>query len=355
MLRCRTTLVIGAGASCEADFPSGADLLQTIRDDLDIKYSDNGYELSSGDAPIERCLSEMVDKLPGGRGDYLRAAWRIRDAASIGLSIDNILEQHDDNPLVETCGKLAIVRAILRAEQGSFLRISEKRPDQIDLNRLAKSWYGHLVQILTENRPRRDLEKVFDNLSIVCFNYDRAIQHFLPYALRAAWGIELEDGQQAVRGLKILHPYGRVALLPWEDPNLGVEFAPIMLPRLTDLASRIRTFGQRYEDGAALADIRNTIGESDQVIFLGFAFHRQNMNLIAPSSPRTTRILATTLGLPENEKRQIERQIREIFSLRESTEGLVFHAGPCSTLFKENWLTVTAEKSAPNFQIIPVG
>jgi hypothetical protein len=35
--------------------------------------------------------------------------------------------------------------------------------------------------------PRNRAEQCFDNLSIICFNYDRSIQHYLPFVVAMAF------------------------------------------------------------------------------------------------------------------------------------------------------------------------
>ncbi len=343
MLKSKTVLVVGAGASCEANFPDGQQLLRTIRGLLDIRF-EMGNRQVSGDHVIANAL---LDLLPERRysdeyNAYLHSARRIRDAATIGLSIDNIIEQHDDDQRVAICGKLAILRAILQAEKKSLLMPRAGRPDEVDISKVADTWYGRLGQIITENVPRRKAEEVFQNLEIICFNYDRALEHFLPYSLVTAWGLELREARALVSELKILHPYGRVSALPWEAPNAGVEYGGEDRAPYARLVEQIRTFSERIEDEDALADIRGTMASAEQIIFLGFAFHAPNMELIAPGKPTQQRALATVFRLPDNEKRQIENQLRSMLNLAEGIDGLVLHDGTCADLFRENWRTISA-------------
>jgi len=344
MFRSKTVLVVGAGASCEANFPDGRRLLNRIREMLDIRFNEFS-QMHRGDREIAQALRLFVPRGEYGE-DYnnlLRAAWRIRDAAVLGLSIDNIIEQHDDDEGVALCGKLAIIRAILEAEGQSFLTTIPNREDQIDIMRVAETWYGRFGQLLTENISRRRAEQVFENLRIVCFNYDRALQHYLPHSLTVSWGITLAEARELVQNLEILHPYGRVAPLRWEDGNGGIEFGHSNRGLDEHRVDQIRTYSERIEDDAALAQIRNTVAWAEQVVFLGFAFHAPNMELLRPVDPAARRVLATVYELPENEKRQIEIQIRGMFNLPPGVDGLVLHDGKCSDLIRENWRTLSAE------------
>jgi len=343
MLRSKTVLVVGAGASCEANFPDGQRLLQTIQQMLDIRF-EHFNRLIGGDYIISNVIRQLV---PGAQyGDeynrYLEAAWRIREAAKTGLSIDGIIEQHDDEPRVAICGKLAILRAILLAEKASALMLPRDRAEPFDIGRLAETWFGRLAQILTENIPRRRAEEVFSNLEIICFNYDRALQQFLPQALVTSWGMSLAQAQDLTAHLKVLHPYGRVAPLRWEDHNSGVEFGNADHAPYARLVEEIRTFSERIEDEQALNEIRNSMAAAKQIIFLGFAFHAPNMELLKPRESAAERVLATVYKLPENERRQIERQITGMVNLPASIDGLVLHNGTCADLFRENWRTISA-------------
>ncbi|WP_156878245.1 hypothetical protein [Sphingopyxis sp. QXT-31] len=343
MFRSKTALVVGAGASCEAKFPDGQGLLKEIRKILDIRF-EMGNRLNSGDYKISEALRDLMPDRQYGAdyNKYLAAAWRIRDASILGLSIDNIIEQHDDDDRVAICGKLAILRSILQAERDSLLMPPRDRPDSINIGALAHTWYGRFGQILVENIPRRRAKEVFENLSIICFNYDRALQHFLPFSLATSWGITLDEARELTKSLRIMHPYGRVSSLPWEVANGGVSFGGTENAQYAGLVEQIRTFSERIDDAVALAQIRNTLTDVDQVIFLGFAFHAPNMDIIRPADSGAERVLATVYNLPENEQRQIERQIRGMFNLPEGVEGLVLHNGTCSDLFRENWRTISA-------------
>lgn len=340
MLRAKTVLVVGAGASCEAYFPDGRTLLKQIVDMLSIEFDDFGRP-SQGDRIIEQLLRRAHQRF-GGINSLIDAAWRIRDAASMAASIDNIIEQHDDSEAINFVGKLAIVRSILTAEQNSSIARVPRRLDEIEIEAVANAWYGPLVELLCENVPRRRAEEVFDNLSIVCFNYDRAIEHVLPFALQRAWGLELDHARALVAKLEIIHPYGQVGALSSPGRNDGVPYGASEWPMMAELVTDIRTFSERVQEEKTLSKIRSLVGEAEQVIFLGFAFHQPNMELITPENPRAKRALATAFKLPENEVRQIEKQIRGMFRLHEGIDGLVLHNGTCSSLIRENWRTITA-------------
>jgi len=56
-----------------------------------------------------------------------------------------------------------------------------------------------------------DLASMFDNISIICFNYDRCIEHYLYSALVAHYGITKPAAAKIMGKLRIHHPYGVIS------------------------------------------------------------------------------------------------------------------------------------------------
>lgn len=138
----------------------------------------------------------------------------IRDAMPQALSIDNYLDAHSSDEKIELCGKLAIVECILEAERQSRLFFKLPEASGIDMSGLNETWYANFFQLLTENVRKEDVGKVFENVSFIVFNYDRCIEHFLVYATANYYRITIENAQQLVSKLTLLHPYGVVGRLP---------------------------------------------------------------------------------------------------------------------------------------------
>lgn len=335
MFQSRTVFIVGAGASCEAGLPSGEALKNKIATLLDIRFPD-GYHQQSGDTQITQTLREYV-RLPSGHdGDinaYLRKAWRIRDVVpSAAISIDNFLDAHRGDEAMALCGKLGIVKAILQAEHDSLLKKIEPHEDypelyhvdQFDLRKLTGSWYLSFFQMLTENVAKGDADTVFDNVSIITFNYDRCIERFLPQALSQYYELSFDDAIAIAKRLQIFHPYGTVGPLSWQDQNGQVPFGGYGRP-LLPMASRIKTFTEGLDDETILGPMHDAIIAAETVVFLGFAFHPLNMKLLTPNRPRRRRggraalelslpvriprIFATTLGLSTADVSVIEDDI----------------------------------------------
>ena len=113
MLRSETVFVIGAGASKEVGLPIGSELASIIRARMDIE--------SAGDKEllIEIRSSRFATGI--GEGLYRQAAARIRDGVILANSIDDFLDQNNDDKCINLYGKAAIVKSIIESERHSSM------------------------------------------------------------------------------------------------------------------------------------------------------------------------------------------------------------------------------------------
>lgn len=339
----RTVFVIGAGASEEAKLPTGHDLKKKIANLLDMRFE--FYKQETGDYLIADALREHV-KLPDGRGGdinpYLHEAWHIRDALPQAISIDNFIDSQRDNEKIALCGKLAIVRSILDAEKNSHLFFDKfGRNPGLNYSLLEKTWYISFFQLLTENCEVNDLEKRFKSVALIVFNYDRCIEHFLYNALQNYYRVTEAEAASLVKNIEIFHPYGSVGFLPWRQLGAEMEFgAKPNAKQLLDLTNKIKTFTEGTEPGSSdILSIKKHMCNAGKLVFLGFAFHKLNMQLITTENCDRQRgkkpiCYATTLGISNSDKEVIENQVNNLYStnINVKMENLV-----CSEFFSEFW------------------
>jgi hypothetical protein len=106
------------------------------------------------------------------------------------------------------------------------------------------------------------------------------------------------EAAEVMESLVVLRPYGSLGpLFAGDGPT--TSFAP-SLDLTEKLSKRIRVY---TEDAAADHDIdriREVMMDSRQIVFLGFGFHKQNMELLTVSERRgEQKIYATTFSEPE--------------------------------------------------------
>lgn len=287
MFNKKSLIIVGAGASTEVSMPAGGQLKRDIARLLNIEF-EHGTRQKSGDFTICNALRIHVRQPDGNRGDinpHLYSAWHIRDAMPQAPSIDNFIDTHSADEKIELCEKLGIVQSILQAEKNSLLYLNPREQQTFpDFSILESTWYHHFFQLLTENCQVDDIQQRFESIAFIVFNYDRCIEHYLCLALRNYYKISEEHAAKLVQSIEIHHPYGIVGLLPWQKGAQSVPYGGDPNPQeLLALAKQIKTFneGTDPESGEIIA-IRRNVQESEIIVFLGFAFHKQNMELIKP-------------------------------------------------------------------------
>jgi hypothetical protein len=350
MFKSKTLFIVGAGASCEVGLPSGAELKAKIADRLDIKFAD-GYSQSSGDRKIVEALRKHVKEVENNRdiNPYLGPAWQIKSALPLALSIDNYIDAHRGDKKIELCGKLGIVSSIIASEKDSRLYFNERNSEKFDTN-LKGAWYAYFFQRLTENVDKSRVGEIFKNVSIVTFNYDRCIEHFLKHSLAIYYGLDDREAEEIISTLVILHPYGQVGYLPWQRNNqrATVGFGGTYSGDfdLLAVAGQIKTFTEQFEEGDALKTIRDEVAEAEVIVFLGFAFADQNMELLNPNRPtKAKRAYATAYRVSASDREVINEKIGELlsrtkaFGSRDWTDlDLNIRSDlKCSELFEEYW------------------
>lgn len=318
------TLVVGAGASKELGLPVGAELKSKIARLLDIRF-EGGYRQNSGDHQITEALRVAVHHPEGRRGDineHLKAGWRIRDAMPQAISIDNFIDNHQGDKKIELCGKLAIVKSILDAERSSIIYTDPGDwKKTIDFEATEKCWLNPLMRLITENCRAPDLQNRLASLSFVIFNYDRCIEHYLYSALQNYYKLDAHAAAELLNQTQFFHPYGAVGKLPWQgNGDDAVGFGCALSPHaLLANARQIKTFTEGTNPNSSeIADIRDSVATAKNLLFLGFAYHKLNMNLITPTNmPNrsfTPRTFGTARGLSKSDCNEIVDELCKIRS-----------------------------------------
>ena len=337
----KTVFVIGAGASKEVNLPTGLELKSKIAQLLDIRFSD-GYNQNSGDYTITEALRLHVRDESGRNGEinpFLHEAWHIRDAMPQAISIDNFIDTHRDNRKIALCGKLAIVQSILEAEKKSLLYLDKYKNDSnLNFKSLEKTWYSSFFQLLTENCAKSELNARFETITLIIFNYDRCIEHFLLHALQNYYKINQSEAAEIVKLINIYHPYGHVGHLLWMQAKDSMGFGELPSGQiLLALANQIKTFAEGTDpDASEILEIKQHMAKVSHLIFLGFAFHKLNMKLLAPAANvkgfNIIRCFATTYQLSESNKEAISEKISSLYS---AEVGIKMADLQCNTFFNE--------------------
>lgn len=345
----KTLYIVGAGASSEANLPTGYELKEKIASLLDIRF-DRRYTQLSGDSYICEALRIYVNQSEIQKKDinpYLHAAWRIRDAMPQAISIDNFIDTHNDDKKIELCGKLAIVRSILDAERNSLLYIDNSNIyNRLNFSSLEKTWYASFMMLLTENCTKENLSRRLKSIALIVFNYDRCIEHFLYNSLKNYYDLKRGETGKLVNEIEIYHPYGVVGSLPWQSDQ-SVEFGAELHPQeLLNLTHQIKTFTESTDpQSKEILAIRNNVNKADPIVFLGFAYHELNMKLLMPdsSTPDLSKLrscFGTAKRISDHNCGMIKDQLKAFY--KGNVDYLIINNKlDCNRLFEEYWRSLS--------------
>lgn len=335
MIRTKTTLIVGAGASQEIHLPSGPELLERTAAAYDF-YRFGGDQMTKDSAVLLRHLAKLAER-PGQSQDKLYLATeRLRISARMSKLVDAVIDQNDDNPLVTLCGKLAIAHFICQGEARSNLRPAPKVAGDLPLQ-AGDFWLLELGRLMTSGVPRSRVHQCFENLQIISFNYDRSIEHFLPYALITAYGMTLQEAQRTVsEHLRIVHPYGTIGRLPWQKgEGADVDWGNENPWNMVNLVHQIRTASELTKNHAALSEVRNAMLKSQRIVFMGFGYHPQNLDLLIDSTfSHNPEVLACIHGLPGPSQTTVVRMLRRKLGLDKDDRLMVVNSR-CYELFRD--------------------
>lgn len=342
-------VVVGAGASSEVGLPIGVDLIKKIQPLLDFKL-DVFSRLEGGDKFIRSVILVEVNKtsnILANLNEYVAAAQIIRKNIPLIKSIDSFIHDRSDNNLIACLGKLAIVRSILDAERRSMLYFENRSiHSTINYTTIEFTWFNEFQKILTESCNKDELEERFATLSMVIFNYDRCVEHFLFNYIQTHYSISKSKAAELVNSIDIYHPYGQVGYLPWQNKGSNINFgAELGTEDLLSLSKEIRTYTEGTDqESSEIVAIREQVKVSKTILFLGFAFHKRNVELLQPEYAEGSldrfgisfKCFATAKDESGSNRKEIEDDICKLLQINlRDRQYLHVNNLSCAKLFKE--------------------
>jgi hypothetical protein len=349
MFQSNTVFIVGAGASAEANLPTGVELTEQIAKLINL-HVEMGSRVEKGDHRIFDALKALVQNDDGWRNNKLIASGReVAEAMELAPSIDTFLETHASNREFTLLGKLGIARAISMSERGSLFASSRDWSTPFRMREVLPTWYVSLARQLFAGVPVERPAIALENVSFIVFNYDRCLQIFLRRALMEYFRIDLQTAQEIVKSATFVHPYGSLGS-PFPGEAAYVAFGDEDFD-LVSASQRIKTYSETVESSTA-ALIKQMIENAETLVFLGFAFHQQNMNLLETTdqfkirSSAAKRIFATTYNFSESDKNVVANMLKDMYlsndQYPERPDQLVFtHNGKCVDLFSSYWRSLT--------------
>jgi hypothetical protein len=305
-----TVFIIGAGASNEIGMPIGIDLRNSIIDILTgVKEC---LDISNANLSCYMNKSEHIKKARDAIMQYYK--YELKDIGKIHSilediiqsleftsSIDNLLYDFRNSPDVQAIGKIAIVTAILKAENESALANPTEyyniKPT------LEGTWYYSLFLELNKQAVLSEFVRRLKDLYFIIFNYDRTLEYYFYNAIIRFYKTNPKETADIVNNMNIYHPYGQTGFLDFQENDIKNSFGKIQTDNILLLSSLIKTFmldnivnDEEYKKAC------DFLYNSEKVFFLGFAFYPQNINLLYPQEigryERNEKIGVTTIKEP---------------------------------------------------------
>ena len=209
-------------------------------------------------------------------------------------------------------GKAAIALALLPIEQKDHLfhiwprarlGMVSGSPDERGQPHAKKS-HGHWYELLfnamvDDDLPLQDVRN--NKVSIVTFNYDRSLEHYLMNALMNTFNRAEVDVAQVLNKIEIIHVHGALGKLPWQpgDGSTSVQYGIATNPSQIKVASScIKVLREGQNDGPEFTRARQLLRDARRVHFLGFGFNKTNIERLGISAiPSPPAVGATGRGL----------------------------------------------------------
>jgi len=287
MIKEPTVFILGAGASCPYGYPTGPELREQICSSF----------VQDVNAYFEQ--EKSVDS-------YISIAFRNAKMFtetfynSSTKSIDLFLAR---NPEFMLLGKWAIIFRLFAAERESQFREHIKDRNQ--------DWYSYLFNRLTDDLVRTtDYERFTENnLSIITFNYDRSLEHFLYESIVHSFAsIQREHLKEQLNKLGFIHIFGHLSGLEWQDIFGKLEYGrDINLINVQKVAENLKIIYEE-KDNNQLPIAQDLIRKAKRIFFLGFGYAKENLEAlnITQVIRDEQEIYGTALGFMSREIRQVQ-------------------------------------------------
>jgi hypothetical protein len=134
---------------------------------------------------------------------------------------------------------------------------------------------------------------------------------------------------------------GLPGALPWQDPSSSTHMeygGEIQTHQLFEYAQRIRTFTEGAHS-EHMHQLRDSMMHTERLVFLGFAFHRLNMELLMGATDkryknhRSIDCFATAFETSKNDQESISASINYLY---EGQININIENTTCAQLFKDN-------------------
>ena len=142
------------------------------------------------------------------------------------------------------------------------------------------------------------------------------------HALTGLYDLQTNRAVELLTTVRILKPYGTVGRLHAPaGSSPSAEFGSEATGRYLHLASGIRTYAEQMADATLQKEVRQDVANAEAIVFLGCAYHPQNMDMIhdplsapMPAPAKRRLVFGTTCKMSESDKLNVEGKLKSMFS-----------------------------------------
>ena len=240
-----TTLILGAGASQPYGFPTGGQL----RNQILLLTSPSNFDALN----LYRELGFTPDNVNFFNQSFKRSGQP---------SIDSFLEHRKE--FIEI-GKTSIAMALISKENENLLFMCD-----------GNSWYEFLFKEMATGF----IDLSSNKLSVLTFNYDRSLEHFLLTSISNSYGKSYADCKKVLELIPVVHLHGDLGGLDMvNSPVNGMRaYNPTVdLESIKIAASRIKIIHEGEQNKPEFDRARHILSQSEFVCFLGFGYNEISM------------------------------------------------------------------------------
>lgn len=320
--------IIGAGCSVPYGFPTGAMLMQKLKD---FEYGDNNLDRQSFSPPSY--LFDLYQELFGKYKVYAklrkanepyiceavnienRTSNKMRETVvsfaksirhSMMVSTDEFLKNRLNQEKLEEAdfGKRLIAREILVAE-----RESEKQFSYEDGKRLSKKyWLGNIdwiQHLLSRIDQQSNWEEILKQTVFLTFNYDRVLEYCIFLYLTSDKRYADADAHSFIKDMQIYHVNGFIGSLE------KIRFGDVENGKYQEIAKGMETVWEKRlkPNESEKEKFQEFLKKARRVYFLGFSYIPDNLDSIGiyrgAETIQNAKVYATVMGLSSQNRLRI--------------------------------------------------
>ena len=319
--------IIGAGCSVPYGFPTGAMLMQKLKD---FGYGDNNLDSQSFSSPsylfdlYQEFLGKYQDytklRKAGGQNAFIAESIEVRASHKMSETVVPFAKSIRHSMMVSTdeflknrlsqeksneadFGKRLIAREILIAEKESedpYTKGPERKKKERWLGNI--DWIQHLLSRI-DQQP--NWEEILKQTVFLTFNYDRVLEYCIFLYLTSDKQYTDVDAHSFIKEMQIFHVNGFIGSLE------KIRFGEVENGKYQEIAKGMETvWEKRLKRNESEKEMyQKFLKNAQRVYFLGFSYIPDNLESIA--IPRYAEIIqnakvyATAMGLSSQNRLRI--------------------------------------------------